>query len=60
MTGCRPSARWRATPTFAKKLLKGYKADGKTFKDHIDGFNLARLPDREGGRARARSRLLQR
>ncbi|MNK90507.1 Sulfatase [compost metagenome] len=27
-------------PDVTQKLLKGYEADGKTFKNHIDGFNL--------------------
>ena len=27
-------------PDINTKLLSGYKADGKTFKVHIDGFNM--------------------
>ena len=40
MTGSRPSWRWRAPPDVPEKLKKGYKACGRTYKNHIDGFNL--------------------
>ena len=39
----------------AEKLLKGHKAGDKTFKVHIDGYNLLALPDR-ARRRRARAR----
>ena len=40
MTGFRPSWPWLAIPTSSRKLKKGYKAIGRTYKNHIDGFNL--------------------
>ncbi len=39
-TGCRPSSRWRASPTSSRSCKKGYKAIGRTYKNHIDGYNL--------------------
>ena len=39
-TGSRPSSRWPATPDVVEKLKKGYQAIGRTYKNHIDGFNL--------------------
>ena len=41
-------------PDVVEKLKKGYKAIGRTYKNHIDGFNLLPLPDRQG-RRRARA-----
>jgi arylsulfatase A-like enzyme len=32
-------------PNIAEKLKKGHKAGNKTFKVHLDGFNLLPLPD---------------
>ncbi|PIB35704.1 arylsulfatase [Reichenbachiella sp. 5M10] len=38
-------------PKIKEKLLKGYKANGKTFKSHLDGYNL--MPFFEGKVAEA-------
>ena len=37
-------------PDIVEKAKKGYKAIGRTYKNHIDGFNLAPVPDRQGER----------
>ncbi len=43
-------------PDVVDKLKKGYKASGRTYKNHIDGVNLLPLPDGQGeGEARASS-----
>ena len=39
-TGCRPSSRWPAIPTWSEKCKKGIEAIGRTYKNHIDGFSL--------------------
>ena len=39
-TGCRPSSRWPASRTSSRSCKKGYQAIGRTYKNHIDGFNL--------------------
>ena len=39
-TGCRRSWRWPASRTSWRSCKKGHKAAGKTFKVHIDGYNL--------------------
>jgi arylsulfatase A-like enzyme len=39
-------------PNVKEKLLKGYKADGKTFKVHLDGYNQLPLLKGEGPGAR--------
>ena len=36
-------------PDIMEKLKKGHKAGDKTFKVHIDGYNLLPYPDREAG-----------
>ena len=41
-TGCRRSWQRPASPTSVEKLLTGHEAAGKTFKVHIDGYNLLR------------------
>ena len=38
-TGCRPSSRAAGDPDLKEKLLTGYKAGEKTFKNHLDGYN---------------------
>ena len=35
-------------PDVVEKLKKGYQAIGRTYKNHIDGYNLLALPDRRG------------
>ena len=35
-------------PDVVEKLKKGYKAIGRTYKNHIDGYQSARLPDGQG------------
>ena len=42
-------------PDVVEKLKEGHEAAGKTFKVHIDGYNLLPYLDRRGG-ARARAR----
>ena len=42
-------------PDVVEKLKKGYKAIGRTYKNHIDGFNLLPYLTGEGRRARASS-----
>ena len=42
-------------PDIVEKLKEGHEAAGKTFKVHIDGYNLLPYLDRRGG-ARARAR----
>ena len=43
-------------PDVKEKLLNGYKVGKTTYKVHLDGYNLAALPDRRRRqRARARS-----
>ena len=39
-TGCRRSWPWPASRTSSRSCKKGHKAGGKTFKVHIDGYNL--------------------
>ena len=39
MTGCRLSWPLPVRPTVIDKLKEGYKAIGRTYKNHIDGFN---------------------
>ena len=34
-------------PDVKEKLLEGYKAGGKTFKVHLDGYNQLPVPDRQ-------------
>ena len=41
---------WPAHPDVVEKLKKGYEAIGRTYKNHIDGISLARLPHRQRGR----------
>jgi arylsulfatase len=38
-TGCRLSWPWPAPRKSSDQLKKGYKAIGRTYKNHIDGFN---------------------
>ena len=48
-------------PDIIGKLKKGHKAGDKTFKVHIDGYNLLPYPDREGTKSpREGSDLLRR
>ena len=36
-------------PDIKEKLLKGgVELNGRTYKNHIDGYNLTRLPQRQG------------
>ena len=35
-------------PDILEKAKKGYQAIGRTYKNHIDGYNLAAVPDRQG------------
>ena len=49
MTGCRRSSPPPASPTSSRSCSKGHEAAGKTFKVHIDGFNL--LPYLTGARS---------
>ena len=35
-------------PHIKEKLLKGHAGGGKTFKVHLDGYNLLPVPDRQG------------
>ncbi len=39
-TGCRLSSPMAGAPDVVDKLKKGYKAIGRTYKNHIDGYNL--------------------
>ena len=39
-TGFPPFSLWRASPDIVEKLKKGHKAGDKSFKLHIDGYNL--------------------
>ena len=38
-TGCRPCWRLLASPVVKGKLLTGYQVGGKTFRNHLDGYN---------------------
>jgi arylsulfatase len=49
MTGCPPSSPWPAIPT--SKCKKGHKAGDKTYKVHIDGYNLLDFLTKEGVRS---------
>ncbi len=42
-------------PDVKEKLLKGMKVGDKTYKVHLDGYNLLDAPERQGERARATS-----
>ena len=53
-TGSRPSWPWPASPTSVEKAKKGYQAIGRTYKNHIDGYNL--LPYLTGKEKKARAR----
>ncbi len=60
-TGCPPSPPPLATPDIKEKLLKGVELNGRTYKNHIDGYNLTRLPQRQGeGVAAQRVHLCER
>ena len=39
-TGCRPSSPWPVRSDVVDKLKSGYRAIGRTYKNHIDGYNL--------------------
>ena len=45
-------------PDVKEKLLNGYTVGGKTFKVHLDGFNMVALPDRGGERESETGHLL--
>ena len=48
-------------PDLVEKVKKGYKIGGKTFKVHLDGFNLHAVPFRQGREVAARGlHLLER
>ena len=47
-TGSRPFWPPPASPDIKEKLLKGHKAGEKTFKVHLDGYNLLPLSDGQG------------
>ena len=50
-TGCRRSWRMAGEPDIVEKLQEGPQGGGKTFKVHIDGYNLLPYPD--AGRRRS-------
>ena len=56
-TGCRPSSRWPASRTSSRSCKKGYQAIGRTYKNHIDGFNL--LPYLTGKEKESPRKLLR-
>ena len=39
-TGCRPSSPWPARPTSSRSSRRATRPIGRTYKNHIDGFNL--------------------
>ena len=50
-TGCRRFSRMAGEPDIVEKCKKGHKAGGKTFKVHIDGYNLLPFLTQEGVRS---------